>query len=344
MFAITLITFIGVTLSVPIFTSVIARDIDRSVSPIEEYFLGGRALTWPLIAGSLLLTDLSIEQLIGLNGAAFRERNLIGVAWEASAALALIMTALFFLPRYLESGVKTTPASLERRFDPMTRQLVSGIFLLAHITVLLPVILYTGASVLQGVFELQYPLWWIIVSLGLLGSWYAVFGGLKSVVVSDTLYAIGLFAVGLSIPLLALSTLGEGSIRVGLSTLIFESATPLTVLPPNPLTVLPPDSLTVLSSDLLSPLARVNSGGGVSAVPWDMLLTGVIFVQIFYWSTNQVIVQRALGARSLAEGQKGVLFASLMKLIGPVMFCLPGVIALRMLGELSVSSRSPSLE
>ena len=320
MFAIILITFIGVTLSVPIFTSVIARDIDRSVSPIEEYFLGGRSLTWPLIAGSLLLTDLSIEQLIGLNGASFKERSVIGVAWEVSAVLALIMTALFFLPRYLESGVKTTPASLERRFDPMTRLLVSGIFLLAHITVLLPVILYTGASVLQGIFELQYPLWWIIVSLGLLGSWYAVFGGLKAVVVSDTLYATGLFAVGLSIPLLALSTLGDGSISAGLSILIFESATPLTALPPN----------------LLSPLARVSSGGGVGAVPWDMLLTGVIFVQIFYWSTNQVIVQRALGARSLAEGQKGVLFASLMKLIGPAMFCLPGVIALRMLGELSV--------
>ncbi len=301
-----LLSFVLATASVAFFTYHIVQKMQRSDNAAEEYFTGGRALSWPVVAGSLLLTNLSTEQLVGLNGDVFGDKVLVGVAWEALAAFAMIATALIFLPRYLASGFTTTPAFLEKRFDKTTRSMVSGLFLFGYVTVLLPVVLYTGSLALKGMFDLEYPIWMIAATIGVLGSSYAIFGGLKSVAVSDTLNGIGLLIGGLAIPALALAKLGDGSFMDGLSTL-FNSK---------------PEYLAVLT--------KTNVDDKVVSVPWPTLLTGMMFIQVFYWSTNQVIVQRAMAAKSLAEGQKGVLFASAMKLVGPLMLCLPGIIALHM--------------
>ena len=257
----------------------------KSDNATEEYFTGGRALAWPVVAGSLLLTNLSTEQLVGLNGAVFGDKALVGIAWEALAAFAMIATALVFLPRYLASGFTTTPAFLEKRFDKTTRSMVSGLFLFGYVTVLLPV---------------------VVATIGILGSAYAIFGGLKSVAVSDTINGVGLLIGGLTIPALALVALGDGSFFSGLAV------------------------LTNNNPEYLTPLTNTNIDGNVVSVPWPTLFTGMMFIQVFYWSTNQVIVQRAMAAKSLAEGQKGVLFASAMKMVGPLMLCLPGIIALHM--------------
>lgn len=303
---ISIITFIFATGSVAFFTYRIVQKMKRSDNATEEYFTGGRALTWPVVAGSLLLTNLSTEQLVGLNGDVFGDKALVGLAWEALAAFAMIATALVFLPRYLASGFTTTPAFLEKRFDKTTRSMVSGLFLFGYVTVLLPVVLYTGSLALERMFNLDLPLWMIILLIGGLGSAYAIFGGLKSVAVSDTINGVGLLIGGLSIPFLGLAALGDGSFFGGLSILVNDK----------------PEYLEVLT--------RKNVDGNIVSVPWPTLFTGMMFIQIFYWSTNQVIVQRAMAARSLAEGQKGVLFASAMKLVGPLMLCLPGIIALHM--------------
>ena len=303
---ISIITFIFATSSVAFFTYRIVQKMKRSDNATEEYFTGGRALTWPVVAGSLLLTNLSTEQLVGLNGDVFGDKALVGLAWEALAAFAMIATALVFLPRYLASGFTTTPAFLEKRFDKTTRSMVSGLFLFGYVTVLLPVVLYTGSLALERMFNLDLPLWMIILLIGGLGSAYAIFGGLKSVAVSDTINGVGLLIGGLSIPFLGLAALGDGSFFGGLSILLNDK----------------PEYLEVLT--------RKNVDGNIVSVPWPTLFTGMMFIQIFYWSTNQVIVQRAMAARSLAEGQKGVLFASAMKLVGPLMLCLPGIIALHM--------------
>ena len=300
------ISFVLATGSVAFFTYQIVRRMKKSDNATEEYFTGGRALAWPVVAGSLLLTNLSTEQLVGLNGAVFGDKALVGVAWEALAAFAMIATALVFLPRYLASGFTTTPAFLEKRFDKTTRSMVSGLFLFGYVTVLLPVVLYTGSLALIGMFDLNLPLLLVVATIGILGSSYAIFGGLKSVAVSDTLNGIGLLIGGLSIPLLALVSLGDGSFLSGLAVLGNKN----------------PEYLAVLT--------QTNVDGNVVSVPWPTLLTGMMFIQIFYWSTNQVIVQRAMAAKSLAEGQKGVLFASAMKLVGPIILCLPGIIALHM--------------
>lgn len=184
--------------------------------------------------------------------------------------------------------------------------MVSGLFLFGYVTVLLPVVLYTGSLALIGMFDLNLPLWLVVGTIGILGSAYAIFGGLKSVAVSDTINGVGLLIGGLTIPFLALIALGDGSFFSGLAVLTRD----------NP--------------QYLTPLTNLNSDGNVVSVPWPTLFTGMMFIQVFYWSTNQVIVQRAMAAKSLAEGQKGVLFASAMKLVGPLMLCLPGIIALHM--------------
>ena len=304
--SISIISFILATAGVAIFTYRIVRGMKKSDNATEEYFTGGRSLGWPIVAGSLLLTNLSTEQLVGLNGAVFGDKALVGIAWEALAAFAMIATALVFLPHYLASGFTTTPAFLEKRFDKTTRSMVSGLFLFGYVTVLLPVVLYTGSLALIGMFDLNLPLWMVVATIGVLGSSYAIVGGLKSVAVSDTLNGIGLLIGGLAIPVLGLLSLGEGSIIAGISQLVNTE----------------PQYLAVLT--------RSNMDGNIVSVPWPTLLTGMMFIQVFYWSTNQVIVQRALAAKSLAEGQKGVLFASFMKLVGPLMLCLPGIIALHM--------------
>jgi len=303
---ISIISFILATAGVAIFTYRIVRGMKKSDNATEEYFTGGRALGWPIVAGSLLLTNLSTEQLVGLNGDVFGDKALVGIAWEALAAFAMIATALVFLPHYLASGFTTTPAFLEKRFDKTTRSMVSGLFLFGYVTVLLPVVLYTGSLALIGMFDLDLPLWMVAATIGILGSSYAIVGGLKSVAVSDTLNGIGLLIGGLAIPVLGLLSLGEGSIIAGISQLVTTE----------------PQYLAVLT--------RSNMDGNIVSVPWPTLLTGMMFIQVFYWSTNQVIVQRALAAKSLAEGQKGILFASFMKLVGPLMLCLPGIIALHM--------------
>ena len=303
---VSIVTFIFATISVAFFTYRIVQKMKKSDSATEEYFTGGRALTWPVVAGSLLLTNLSTEQLVGLNGDVFGDKALVGLAWEALAAFAMIATALIFLPRYLASGFTTTPAFLEKRFDKTTRSMVSGLFLFGYVTVLLPVVLYTGSLALKSMFNLNISLWLIVILIGSLGSAYAIFGGLKSVAVSDTINGAGLLIGGLAIPFLGLSALGDGSFLSGISTLLNDK----------------PEYLRVLT--------RTNLEGDIVSVPWPTLFTGMMFIQIFYWSTNQVIVQRAMAAKSLVEGQKGVLFASAMKLVGPLMLCLPGIIALHM--------------
>ena len=309
----TMISFILATVTVAVGTVFFVRRMRRSENAIEDYFAGGRSLAWPVVAGSLLLTNLSTEQLVGLNGAVFQDGRLVGIAWEVLSAFAMMATALLFLPKYLASGFTTTTGYLEQRYDRMTRRIVSALFLSGYVAVLLPVVLYTGALAVRGMFGLDLELWIVVVGIGILGSGYAIFGGLRAVAVSDTINGVGLLVGGLAVPLLALNLLGQGSVAEGLSILVQE----------NP--------------EKLNPLTTVNQDGAQVSVPWPTLLTGMMFIQLFYWSTNQVIVQRAMGARDLKSGQQGLMFAASLKILGPVMLCLPGIIALHLTDSLNIN-------
>lgn len=148
----TLITFAFFTGLVGGITWFLTRHDDHRTS--IGYFLAGRTLTGGFIAGSLLLTNLSTEQLVGLNGAAYTD-GISVMAWEIIAGLSLVFLALFFLPRYLRSGVATVPQFLEQRFNSATRSITSIIFIIAYAGIFLPILLYTGATGLAGILDLK---------------------------------------------------------------------------------------------------------------------------------------------------------------------------------------------
>jgi len=297
------LTFIGFTALVAIISYYKTRNTEESSS--DGYFLGGRSLTAGVIAGSLLLTNLSTEQIVGLNGSSYAS-GLSVMVWETLAALAMVVTAMFLLPRYLKGGLTTVPGFLAKRFDVTTKTLTSVLFLTGYVVVLLPVILYSGSLAISGMFDVPellgvthtQSIWICVWGIGIIGSIYAVFGGLKAVAVSDSINAVGLLAGGILIPIFGLMMIGDGSVLDGISTLTIEN----------------PDKFKSL-------------GGPSDPVPFHTIFTGMMLVQLFYWGTNQQIIQRALGAKDLKEGQKGLLLASFIKILGPIIVVLPGIIA-----------------
>ena len=221
----TLASFLFFTLFVAVVTYFITRRDDHQSS--KGYFLAGRSLTFPVIAGSLLLTNLSTEQMVGLNGAAFMDGFCVMV-WEVWCVIAMVTMALFFLPRYLKSGIATIPEYLEIRFDHQTRVFTNLIFLVAYVGILLPIILYTGARGMIGILDVgaitgieseTVLLWSIVWMVGIIGSIYALWGGLRTVAISDTLNGVGLLVGGFMIAYFGLTYLGDGDMFIGVGEL-----------------------------------------------------------------------------------------------------------------------------
>jgi len=220
-----ILSFLGFTILVAVISYLATRKTDEKSS--DGYFLGGRSLTAGVIAGSLLLTNLSTEQIVGLNGSAYTD-GLSVMAWETLAAIAIVVAAIFLLPRYLKGGLTTVPQFLAKRFDVATKTITSGLFLTGYVVVLLPVILYSGSVAISGMFDVptlldvsdKTALIICIWGIGIIGSIYAVFGGLKAVAVSDSINAIGLLIGGLLIPVFGLMAIGDGSVFEGLENLI----------------------------------------------------------------------------------------------------------------------------
>ncbi|MFD0990006.1 solute:sodium symporter family transporter [Mariniflexile jejuense] len=298
-----ILSFVGFTLIVAVVAWWSTRNTDENSS--DGYFLGGRSLTGPVIAGSLLLTNLSTEQIVGMNGVSFRD-GLPIMAYEVIAAIAMVFTAFILLPKYLKGGVATIPQFLETRYGKSTKTIVSLLFLLGYAISMLPTVLYSGALAINSMFDVpqmlgisdKAALWVTVWAIGIIGGIYAIFGGLKAVAVSDSINAIGLIIGGSLIPIFGLMYIGDGSVFKGLHTL----------------TTALPEKFVII-------------GGPDSDVPFWTLFTGMIIVNFYYWGTNQAIIQRALGAKNLKEGQKGLLLAAFIKILGPFIVVLPGIIA-----------------
>jgi len=311
-----LISFIAFTAMVAVVSYWLTGKTEETA---DGYFLGGRSLTAGVIAGSLLLTNLSTEQIVGLNGQAYTEGILV-MCWETLAAIAMVITALFLLPRYLKGGITTVPEFLETRYDTMTKTFASVLFLSGYVIVLLPIVLYSGSLALVTMFDVPTlmgithtrALWLCVWGIGLIGSVYAIFGGLKAVAVSDTINAVGLLIGGIMITVFGLSHIGDGSVATGISNLYNDDP------------------------------ERFNAVGGPDAsVPFATIFTGMMLVQLFYWGTNQAIIQRALGAKNLKEGQKGLLLAAFFKILGPLILVVPGMIAFYMFkGQLEIPDQA----
>lgn len=305
----TLGSFIFFTALVGVISWYLTRNDNLSTN--TGYFLAGRSLSGVVICGSLILTNLSAEQLIGLNGNGFMD-GLACMSWEVTSGFTLVLLALLFLPRYLKGGFTTVPEFLERRYDKQTRNIVTGLFLLSLVIVTLPIVLYAGGIAMNSLFNVSELLGisndaalnLVIILSGLIGGTYAIFGGLKAVAVSDTINGVGLIIGGLLIPILGFITLGDGSFFEGVDKLIVEH----------------PEKMNAI-------------GGEGSTTPFATIFTGILLVNTFYWATNQQIVQRAFAARNLAEGQKGVLYAGFIKIIVPIILVIPGIIAFALYGD-----------
>ncbi|MFC0523220.1 solute:sodium symporter family transporter [Pontibacillus salicampi] len=305
----TVLSFLFFTGMVALISYVLTRKED--LNSHDGYFLGGRSLGPWVIAGSLMLTNLSTEQLIGLNAQGY-SHTIAVMGWEVGSAIALVVVAFFLLPRYLKGGITTIPDFLEERYDFGTKQIVTILFLFGYVFNLLPPILYSGAVALNGIFDVSgvfgvsrfTGIIIMVVAIGTLGSIYAIFGGLKAVAISDTINGVGLLIGGLLIPIIGLFVLGDGSFGNGFQTIIKDT----------------PEKLNSI-------------GGEESPVPFSTMFTGMLLVNLFYWGTAQHIMQRAISAKSLKAGQQGVLMAAFLKLLGPVFLILPGIIAFNMFGS-----------
>lgn len=276
----------------------------------DGYFLAGRGLTGVFIAGSMVLTNLSAEQMIGLNGSAYGF-NMSSMAWEVTAGIATIVMALVFLPKYLSGAFSTLPEFLSSRFDEGVRRMTVVLFMVGYGLITIPSILYSGSIAVLQLFDvpallnLSYSssLVVTIIAVGLIGSIYAVFGGLKAVAVSDTINGVGLLIIGIVVPLFGFAALGDGSVSSGIEHVLNNHTEKLNAI-----------------------------GSPTDPTPFGTLFTGMLFANLFYWGTNQYVIQRTLGAQNLSEGQKGVLLSGYFKLLVPFMMMLPGVIAFHLYG------------
>ena len=277
----------------------------------DGYFLGGRSLTAGVIAGSLLLTNLSSVSFVGMNGQSYAA-NMSVMGWEVGSGLTLVIVALLLLPRYLKQGITTIPDFIEARFDSGTKQFITVLFLISYVVNMLPITLYSGAIAMSNIFGIEqifnvttfqaiFVTCWII---GIVGAIYAISGGLKAVAVSDTLNGIALVIGGLLIPIFALIYLGNmganaGGFMGGLDILLKAA----------------PEKLNAIGSE-----------GDPNQLPIATMFTGLLLVNLYYWGTDQSIIQRGLGAKNLKEGQKGLVFAGFLKVMTPLIVIIPGII------------------
>lgn len=290
---------------------------------LNRLFLADRNLGFLLIGGGLLFTNINTSTIIGENELVYTH-NMTVMAWGVTSVLAMVLVSEFIMPMYIKMGIATTPDFLTARYGQDIGKIVSSIFLFSYIINLLPSVLYSGALALNGLFHfsevLKIDYWttiWILVwIMGSIGCLYAILGGLKAITISDTIFGLGIFAGGLLLPLFGLKFLGQGNIPHGLDVL------------------------------LATRKEHLNSIGSPSdPIPFGTLFTGMLLVNLYYWGTEQYIVQQALASKDLKTCQKGIAAACLGKLISPLLLNIPGLIAVHIFTRLHNSAEVfPMLE
>lgn len=261
----------------------------------KDVFLAGGGLSWLFIAGSITLTNLSTDQLVGMNG----NQMLLLAWWEIAGFFGLLILAYVFVPLYYRHRCTTVTELLERRYGGTSiRTLISGLFLFGNIVIYLPASIYSGSLFMQSLFGGDIPLLAFATGLAVVSAAYTMLGGLRAVAIMDTFSGFGVLGLALLIVVLALAAV-DFDITTGV----------------------PIERLSMIGSD-------------DSPIPWHTLLTGMVFIQIFYWSTNQNITQKAMAAPTVEEARKGVLAAAAIRiLIVPPIVVIPGVVAYKLFGD-----------
>jgi solute:Na+ symporter, SSS family len=265
----------------------------------KDVFLAGGGLSWIYVAGAITITNLSTEQLVGMNGG----QMLLLAWWEICGFVGLMILAFVFVPVYYRNNCTTVTELLERRYGGGSiRTVISALFLIGNILIYLPASLYSGSLFLKSMLGVDWPLLWFAVPMAIIAAIYTISGGLKAVAVVDTFSGIGMLAMALLVVVLALNAINWDFSGI------------------------PAERLTMI-------------GGKDSQIPFHTLFTGMLFIQIFYWSTNQNITQKAMTAPTVKEAQKGVLAAATIRiLVIPLIVAVPGVIAYKLFGPIGDKS------
>ncbi len=291
----------------------VSRTKKGSKKSASDYFLAGKGLPWWIIGASIIASNISAEQFIGMSGSGFAIG--MGIAsYEFMGALTLIVVAVVFMPIFLKMGIYTMPEFLERRYDKRVKTTMAIFWLAVFIFVNLSSILYLGALTIKNVlFEGQYmyimgysidPLWPGIIILGLFSAAYSVSGGLKSVAVTDVVQVVFLIGGGLLTTWVALSYLSDsGNVIDGFVRLTREA----------------PEKFDMI---LTKDNPQYINLPGIS-----VLLGGMWVANLYYFGCNQYIIQRALAAKSLKHAQSGLAFAGILKLLLPLIVVIPGIVA-----------------
>lgn len=288
----------------------------------ESYFLAGRGLTWWLIGISLIAANISSEQFVGMIGSAASPVGLAIASYAWIASIGLVIVAFTFLPAFLRSGIYTIPEFLEYRYHPMARALMAISMVGMYVLVTLSAVTYSGGLTMETLFAgkmlFGHPInlnmtCWII---GIIAAAYVTTGGLKACAWADLLQGTALIVGGLLIAWLAFDRLGS---------------TPVAALLPGS-AVVPADladsasgveKFFALNGDKLHlVLPRGNPD-----LPWTALALGLWIPNLYYWGLNQYIVQRTLGSKSLAAGQRGLVMAGAIHIFSPLFIVIPGLIA-----------------
>lgn len=300
----------------------------RKEKTSEDYFLAGRGLKWWLIGFSLIAANISAEQFVGMSGQAAKGSIGLAVAsYEWVAAITLVVVAFFFLPKFLKSGIFTIPEYLEYRFNHTSRLVMSLLMVIIYLGVTIPTVIFLGAKALSPLFKEQLmgipinitTLSWFV---GILAGVYVAAGGLKACAWADLIQGSALIIGGAVIMVLAFMALDDPSRFEGID--VAAVSTSLGV------------GDTAAFGEKFSALKDANMHMALPRtsdfLPWTALLLGIWIPNFYYWGLNQYIMQRTLGAHSLREGQRGVVFAAFLKLIIPFIVCIPGIIAFTLYG------------
>src|ERR1700756_4487154 len=263
----------------------------------EEYFLAGRDIGWFFIGASLFVSNISTEHFIGLSGTGASSGLAVG-HFEWLACLILLILGWVFVPFYLRSNVFTMPQFLERRFNRQCAVYLAGISIIAYIFTKISVQLYAASVVLERV--AGWSLWKTAVVLVIATGIYTVAGGLAAVIYTDTVQTLILITGAVALTIIGLGRVG------GLEHLR---------------TMVPPDYF-----HMIKPASDAS-------FPWTGIFFGAPILGIWYWCTDQVIVQRVLSARDEGHAKAGTIFAGFLKILPVFMLVLPGIIAYALFPE-----------
>ena len=306
-----LIIFVGYCILILFMGYFVSKEKKGHIKDSNDYFLASKALPWWAVGASLIASNISAEQFIGMSGSGFA----LGLAistYEWMAAATLIIVAIFFLPIYLKENISTMPQFLLRRYDSRVRTVMAIFWLLVYVFVNLTSVLYLGALSLDTI--LGIPLNIGLMGLALFAMLYSIYGGLKAVAWTDVIQVVFLVAGGVATTVLALSMVGDGNIATGLLTLMEEAPGHFNMI--------------IEKGEMMIP----DGAGGYRDAYLDLpgisvLIGGMWVINLSYWGFNQYITQRALAAKSLNEAQKGMIFAGFLKLLMPLIIVIPGIAA-----------------